>query len=201
MPSNSAGDRKTELIFRPTPEFLEQVWRLRPMAWRARMASFPDIVEWRDDFDDCSDHWAIVEDGRVIAAARLTIRDSVEQLPHPELYRDLKIATSGPVASINRLVVDAAYGGQGLSRRLDLARLAYADAAGVTIILASTFAGQRRVSSLEALGFVERGFAPHYANGPLAEVNNAQNGGGEGRRCSRAARASPANYRDGSDPA
>jgi GNAT superfamily N-acetyltransferase len=178
MSGNSTSKGQFELLFRPPPEILEQFWRLRPLAWRARMPAFPDIAEWRDEFDDCSDHWAIVTEGRVIAAARLTIRDSIEQLPHPELYRDLKITMLGPVASINRLIVDAAYGGQGLSHQLDVARLAYADAAGVTIILATTFAGQRRVNALEALGFVEQGFAPHYANGPLAEVNNAQNGGG-----------------------
>lgn len=60
---------------------------------------------------------------------------------------------------------------------------------GVTIILAITFAGQRRVNS-EALGFVERGFAPHYANGSLAEVNALKTGGQS--CCSRATYASPA---------
>jgi GNAT superfamily N-acetyltransferase len=191
MSGNSASKGQFELLFRPPAEILKQVWLQRSMAWRARMPAFPDIAEWRDEYDDCSVHWVIVEEGRVIASALLAIRDRVEQLPQPELYRDMKITPSGPVASINRLVVDAACGEQGLSPRLHVARLAYADAAGVTIILAITFAGQRRVNSLEALGFVERGFAPHYANGSLAEVNALKTGGQS--RCSRATYASPAN--------
>lgn len=161
------------LLSQPSTEMLEEAYHLRPRAWRARSRDFPDIDVWRDAFDDCSDHWVVVHRDRVVAAGRLTIRDRIDDLPHPELYAGFDLPDAGPVGSINRLVVDVGYAGKDLSRMIDEARIAHADAQGVRVLLATTFAGQRRVTALDRLGFRELGDARAYDDGPLTFLNRA----------------------------
>lgn len=172
------------LLSQPSTEMLEEACRLRPKAWRARSCDFPDIDIWRDAFDDCSDHWVVVHFARVVAAGRLTIRDRIEDLPNPELYAGFDLPDAGRVASINRLVVDADYAGLGLSRMIDEARIAHADAQGVRVLLATTFAGRRRVTALERLGFRGLGDAKAYDDGPLTYLNRGASSGG-GRAVAR----------------
>ncbi|WP_133064248.1 GNAT family N-acetyltransferase [Sandarakinorhabdus cyanobacteriorum] len=177
---------------------LDGVYRLRPKAWRSRARDFPDIDVWRDAFDGCSDHRVVVQRSRVVAAGRLTIRDRIAELPHPELYAGFDLPDTGPVGSINRLVVDADYAGIGLSRMIDEARIAHADAQGVRVLLATTFAGQRRVTALERLGFRELGDARAYNDGPLTCLNRvASSGGGGGERLLARFSAAAPQHRDG----
>lgn len=186
-----------ELIFRPPEALLDDVYRLRPKEWRARSSYFPDIESWRDAFDDFSDHWVVMHRSRVVAAGRLTIRDRIDDLPHPELYAGFDLPDGGPVASINRLVVDADYAGLSLSRMIDEARIAYADAHGVRVLLATTFAGQRRVTALEGLGFRELGDAKAYDDGPLTYLNRGASSGGARERLLARFSAAAAHHRDG----
>jgi predicted GNAT family N-acyltransferase len=165
------GEDNFVVIFQPDTSLMKQIYALRPLAWRARVPGFPDIEEWKDKFDECSDHWCILDKGKVVASARLTIRDKLQELPHPELFRNVTIPDVEPIASINRLVVAPEYGGKGLSQTLDRVRLDHADRAKVKLTVATTFAGQRRTSALEALGFVQQGFAGGYEDGPLSAFN------------------------------
>lgn len=80
-------------------------------------------------------------------------------------------------SSINRLVVDPDFAGNGLSRLIDEARVTFADEMGVSVILATTFTGPSRLAALEKLGFRHQGYAGLYISGPLSALENLEEGG------------------------
>lgn len=164
------------LITEPDAAQMEQIFHLRSHAWRSRMPWFDCPTRWEDPEDGSSQHWAIQHGTTIVAAARLTVADRVEQLPSAEVYRGILPPLSGKLASINRLVVDPLHGGQGLSGWLDRARLAHADRSGAQHVVAQTFAGISRIEQLVALGFRPMGEARPYASGPLALLNPAAAG-------------------------
>jgi len=153
---------------------LEQVYRLRVQAWRARRPDFPDIERWSDEFDAAALHWAIIDNGAPVAAARLTLHDRLDGVPHAEIYADVLPADlPAPIAVLSRLFVMPKYASMGLSRTLDVVRLAYADAHGCRTVIGETFAGTSRLNAVQELGFVVAGQARPYRHGPLAAVKNS----------------------------
>lgn len=143
----------TEVID-PPPELLEQVFRLRVEAWKARVSAFPDIEQWRDAFDDAARHFVAMCEGAPIAAARLTIHDKLEDTPDAGAWRDLAGAVfPAPVGVITRLTVHPTGAGLNLSRLLDEVRIAAATDAGCRCIVATTTAGPYRIAQLENAGF------------------------------------------------
>lgn len=170
------------LIFQPAPEIMAQVYALRVQAWRARTQAFPEMDEWRDEHDDHGLHWVVIARNRdaqqvAIAAARMTIHARLAEVPSAEIYDGLLPADlPGPIASINRLVVSKDYAGQGLSRVLDQARIAFARLKGCNCVIGGTSAGIRRHDDLLAQGFVALGKAQPYRDGPLATVKQSRGG-------------------------
>lgn len=156
---------------------LEKIYRLRVSAWQARVPHFPDIAAWTDEFDSVGLHWAIWSGDQPIAAARLTIHDRLQQVPHPEVFAPvLPPDLPGPIAVLTRLVVGPDHGGKGLSRLLDEVRIAHATQMGCQHVIGSTYAGQKRLAAMQAMGFEILGEAGLYASGPLRAVG--ANGGG-----------------------
>lgn len=167
------------LLYDPPASVLNQIYRLRVRAWQARTNAFPDMTEWRDADDADALHWAIMFGDAPVAAARMTVHARVTDLPNAEIYAGLvPEALPGPIASINRLVVDAAWAGRGLPRVLDQVRIEEAVRRGCRHILGETYAGTRRIAGMEALGFAIIGETKPYRSGPLAMVK-ANRGGGE----------------------
>ena len=155
------------------PGILAQVFRLRVAAWRARMPAFPDLERWVDDFDAVGRHWVVVEDGAVIAAARLTIHGRLAEVPNAEIYRGvLPDDMPGPLGVFNRLVVAPDHAGRRLSQALDRVRVEAARRAGCRVLIGETFAGLSRINQLEAAGFEVVGDAGPYRSGPLQAVKN-----------------------------
>jgi GNAT superfamily N-acetyltransferase len=171
-----------KLYFQPAPEFMTQVYTLRVQAWRARTQAFPDMDEWRDDYDDVALHWAIVTQTTAgvplaVAAARMTIHAQLSEVPSAEIYDGLlPVDLPGPIASINRLVVAKHFAGQGLSQILDAARIAYARSQECHCVVVETFAGMRRHDELLRQGFVALGQARPHRDGPLAVVKDCRGG-------------------------
>lgn len=149
---------------------MEETFRLRGLAWKARVRDFAAPERWEDPEDADSLHWAILHAGKVVAAARLSLVQSLAETPNAEVYTGVLPDLEGPIGSINRLVVDPAHAGQGLSQCLDRVRLAHADAAGAMHVVAQTFAGIPRIKSLCGLGFRVAGQARAYASGPLQKM-------------------------------
>jgi GNAT superfamily N-acetyltransferase len=150
------------LIEQPGPAQMEQIFHLRGYAWQSRLPDFPDNYCF---------HWAILHESSVVAAARLSLVGSLEQVPNAEVYSQVLPQLIGIIGSINRLVVHPAHAQRGLSQWLDQARLARADAAGAAHVVAQTFAGIGRVATLLNLGFCVAGEAGAYGSGPLVQMN------------------------------
>jgi len=147
---------------------LSEIGRLRVRAWSTEIAAAERMESWLDDFDRPAIHWAIFDDGQLVAAARLTIHRELAGVPDAESYEGVfREPPVGPIASLNRLVVDPAARGLGLSKRLDLARLKAAEARGCRSAILSTASGPRRVKQLIGLGFQSMGFGTRFLHPPL----------------------------------
>ena len=159
------------LIEQPGPAQMEQIFHLRGYAWQSRLPDFPAPARWEDPEDNDCLHWAILHEGSVVAAARLSLVGSLEQVPNAEVYSHVLPQLTGTIGSINRLVVHPAHARRGLSQWLDQARLVWADAAGAAHVVAQTSAGITRVATLLNLGFCVAGEAGAYGSGPLVQMN------------------------------
>lgn len=94
---------------------LAQVYALRVLAWRTQVALPPDMLHWQDSVDEGARHWAFTHQGQVIAAVRLSLHDSIADLPHPEVYAGLfPRPVHGPLAYYSRAVVHPAFRKLGL---------------------------------------------------------------------------------------
>lgn len=87
------------------PAFLEQVYALRVLAWRAQVALPPEMLRWKDAVDDSARHWAFLHATQVIAAVRLSLHGSIEEMPHPEVFSApsrsrVQSPTTAPLPSI-----------------------------------------------------------------------------------------------------
>jgi len=164
------------------PDVLEQVYRLRVAAWRARNPDFPDIEAWTDAFDAVGRHWVVMDGDVPVAAARLTVHSQMAEVPSAEIYRGL-IADDlpGPIGVLTRLVVAPSHAGWGLSWLLDLSRIEAARASGCRHLIGATLVGLRRIKQMTDLGFDVLGEAGPYLQGPLTGLPDPRlaSGGGE----------------------
>jgi GNAT superfamily N-acetyltransferase len=158
------------LIDHLEPAQLEETFRLRGLAWQARVRDFAAPERWEDPEDADSLHWAILHAGKVVAAARLSLVQTLAETPNAEVYTGVLPDLEGPIGSINRLVVDPDHAGRGLSQCLDRVRLARADTAGAMHVVGRTSAGISRLNALYALGFRTAGAARAYKSGPLRQM-------------------------------
>jgi len=160
------------------PADLEEIYALRVAAWRARVESFPDIGRWTDAEDARAAHWAIRDGGRIIAAARLSIHDSLAEVPHAEIFDGVfSESLHGPIGSLNRLVVAASHRRSGLAQKLDIVRIIHARDADCRHIIGEAHADTPRIAELTALGFSVVGPSEPHIAGPLARVREGRGGG------------------------
>ncbi|NQT16886.1 MAG: GNAT family N-acetyltransferase [Planctomycetes bacterium] len=115
-------------------ETIDEICRLRARVWeatgQAAATAFPD-GGWRDPYDSDCPHWIIRDHrGRLVAAARVTVHDRLEEVPEAEEYLRYGLRLPGPIAAPARVVVLAEAQGGGLARRLLDAQDAFARRAG-----------------------------------------------------------------------
>jgi hypothetical protein len=166
------------------PAILDQVYRLRVVAWQARNPDFPQMDAWTDAFDATGRHWVILDGDAPVAAARLTVHDVLAEAPSAEIYRDLLPADlPGPIGVLTRLVVAPRHAGLGLSQVLDVARIEAARQADCRHLIGATLAGLPRIRQMLDLGFEICGEAKPYGAGPLHQlpdprITSSSRGGG-----------------------
>jgi GNAT superfamily N-acetyltransferase len=157
---------------------LEAIYRLRVAAWRARVPEFPAVERWTDAFDAEALHWAVVENGAPIAAARLTVHDTLPEVADAECFqRVLPSDLPGPIAVMSRLVVASSHAGWGFSAELDAVRVDFARRLGCACVLAEAHPRTRRPIRLQALGFEIVGPSYRGTSGPLSLASAARGGG------------------------
>lgn len=146
---------------------MEKIYRLRVAAWRSRNKAFPKMERWSDEFDPIGRHWAILDNGEPVAAARLTVHDRLDQVPSGDIYVDLlPDGLPGPIGNMGRLVVAFRFGGRGLAHRLDAIRVAAGRAMGCRRLIGHTTSGPKRIKSATRLGFKVIGEARLHTSGP-----------------------------------
>ena len=147
---------------------IQRIGELRVRAWQTEVPQAVRMVTWLDEFEWVARHWAFLRDGQPVAAARLSVHPSINDVPDSENYTGLfSEPPPAPVASFNRLVVDPSVRGMGLSEQLDLLRLDVAEAMGCCSAVGATPSGERRVSHMVKLGFVVVGPGNPYSHPPL----------------------------------
>lgn len=144
---------------------MQQIGRLRVKAWKADgelplIAKDDDI--WLDEHDDHAMNWAIVQNGRPIAAARACMHARFGELPDLLCLTGYEHCFQEPVTSFNRMVVDPDFRRMGLSKILDEARVKWAQSNGSSSIVVSSHL-DHRVHTLERTGFTNLGLAKESA--------------------------------------
>ena len=167
MSSDSDND-DLELVEVSSPAALELIGRLRVHAWRTEIQIPVHTTVWLESADFGARHWAFMRHGTPVAAARLTIHDSLADVPDAEVYSGVfQCPPPPPIASLNRLVVAPEFRGRHLAAPLDRVRLDAAILAGCHSAIGATSASERRISPLESLGFSVIGLGQPYAAGFL----------------------------------
>jgi GNAT superfamily N-acetyltransferase len=145
------------------PALLQQVGRLRILAWEAdgELPSFAPRAEvWIDEHDSHAVNWAVFCEGLPVAAARLCIHKQICDLPDLASLVGYEDSLVTPIAVFTRLVVSPAFRGRGLSKELDEIRLTAATNAGCRSALGVTHI-PARIRQLNALGFRNLGESQH----------------------------------------
>ncbi|WP_337174204.1 GNAT family N-acetyltransferase [Paludisphaera sp.] len=139
---------------RPADEtMMNKIGMLRIRAWESFYPEIARLRIWLEDLDRSAMHWAILRDGEPVAAARMSIHETLDSVPDSESYRGaFREPLPSPIASFNRLVVEPSSRKQGLSRRLDLARMDAARRHGCRIAIGYSSVDSR-ISRLEELGW------------------------------------------------
>lgn len=138
----------------PLAPEMDEVYGLRPIAWRTEANVHAEMENWRDEIDSVAHHWVVVVDGRVVAAARLSVHEILNSsVPDASVYLDgFEEFISKPFASMNRLVVHPDFRRQGFGTLLTNVRIEYATEVGCKSILASS-SNPKRIATLERHGF------------------------------------------------
>ncbi len=114
-----------------SPDLMQEIGKLRVIAWEAdgeRPGASADCGDvWLDEHDSHATHWVVMNNGTVVAAARMCIHQPGNELPDE---KSLDGYTAGkfeyPAAFFNRMVVHPAARGKRLSGYLDRIRLDFA---------------------------------------------------------------------------
>ncbi|MBA3314624.1 MAG: GNAT family N-acetyltransferase [Planctomycetota bacterium] len=148
-------------------ESLDRIGRLRSRAWRTETAFTGNADVWLDEHDSVAAHFAFVVEDDPVAAARLTVHQSVHDVPHAAIQdHAFRVEPPLPVGYLSRLAVDPEYRRQGLGTRLDEVRIERSIELGCGSLVARPV-DDRRVRQLEALGFVIVGRCKAIETGPV----------------------------------
>ena len=162
-------DLKRSLVLSEVSDrhILDSVFALRVTAWRAKVEVPPEIIQWSDDFDATARHWAVLLEGKVVAAARLSVHAEITDVPDAEGYHGVVDLLPPLIGSLNRCVVHPDFRGLGLSEVLDQARI-NAARKSVCRSLVVCADDDLRAAKLAAEGFEFRGEGPATLSGFLS---------------------------------
>lgn len=135
-------------------DYAEEIGMLRRKSWETvngfDPVAFPEHA-WIDALDSSAIHWAVFENTKIIASARLGIYNSYNDIPYIEMMKPYQSYLNLPVASLNRLVVSPDSRGRHIAQLLDRVRIEEAKKK-----MARTVVGQAvssRIEWLQSLGF------------------------------------------------
>lgn len=138
------------------PTRMNEIGKFRIKGWKNEKGINPAFFSqeaWLEELDERSYHWVVTKGPHIVAAARLSIHTSLDDVPYAHLLKPMhRVQFEGKcVASINRLVVDPDFRRAGLSHCLDLVRIERAKTKNADVVIA--FPQQLRLSPLVKKGF------------------------------------------------
>jgi GNAT superfamily N-acetyltransferase len=141
------------------PVLLKEIAKLRYAAW-AVGGEVPEFIAKQsmdsDEHDVHGMHWAVLHEGRPVAAARMCIHHSIAASPDPEAYSGYEYAFVPPIASITRLVVHPDFRRCGLGKSLRAVRVEEAIRLGCGSVAVCAEEGYI-IRHLEELDFIRLG--------------------------------------------
>jgi len=105
-----------------------------------------------DSLDETAFHWGAYSNGRLVASARLSIHEVLENAPDGHLFEKLSVPC--PVADINRMVVRPEYRRIGIARAIDGLRIQKARESGCRTIIAGPVKEIATIARLRSYGFI-----------------------------------------------
>lgn len=151
----SADYQLTSFFGRENSALFENIAALRVKVWRATgLEMSPDFPKDRlvEDLDDRSVQFAVVDGkARLIAATRLTICPTENELPYAEWFNGLTERPPFPLGYISRLVVDPEHQSNGLGYYLDTVCIEHSKSHGAASVLCDI--PDYRLAGLERRGF------------------------------------------------
>ena len=149
-----------------------EIARLRYRVWLEEGSLDPEAFvgkneAWLDDEDSHGRHWAVRnDDGRIVAAARLTMHDSfVEGTRDTVLWKDRGLPL--PVVDLSRLVVDQSTRGKGVGQKLNVVRIDASRQMGAASIIATASEANARL--LCRLGFQRTPILVSFSDRPTVQ--------------------------------
>jgi GNAT superfamily N-acetyltransferase len=128
---------------------LEAVFRLRAQVWRETGAVSPAAFaegRWSDEHDAGAMHWVVRDDaGELVAAARLSVHERLDDVPEAEAYAAAGLDLAGPIGAPAHLVIAAAARGRGIFLQLAETQNAAARAAGCPHLVCQAAPTMRRL--------------------------------------------------------
>ena len=148
------------------PNVLEEIYALRSAVWREAGAELPPEIRhaWRDEHDQTAEHYAVMCEGRVLAAARLTFHSCLSEAPDAGGFEGLGLPP-GSVVSFNRLVVHPSVRGRGIGTRLIRVRVERAREAAAAYAIVYVI---ERSESDQVARLMRHGFQPLTAGFDIA---------------------------------
>lgn len=140
---------------------LQEIYDLRVTAYENSANSnivnrriFPN--GWFDNFDLSSFHWIIEKNSKIVASARLTYFNNINDLRLIGIdISGFEIEIKYPFGLISRLVIEKSLRGQGLAKQFDTCRINQMKKDQVSLCFAE--AREERIKQLNGSGFINIG--------------------------------------------
>ena len=141
-------------------------WEQSPGAQYVNSSFFPQ--GWADALDShtTAQHWIVEDGGRIVAAARVVLLDTLEESGQD--FSRFTLPIERPYCYYSRLVMLPAYRKSGLALSFDKIRLHYLQTVGVAFAIATTH--YKHLDSLLALGWTHIGDMPFVAVGNAPQL-------------------------------
>ncbi len=143
-------------MVRPDPESMSRIVDLRERVicdeeglGRTAARKVGLIVE--DALDASAFHFVVRHEEAIVAAARLTLHENMNEVPATRVYDDFALESPAPIGAFGRAVVTKVFRSYGLGALLDLARYRKAQQTGCNTLV--TYAHPWRAGMLSELGF------------------------------------------------
>ena len=140
---------------------LQEIYDLRIAAWEnsdrvgsINRKTFPN--GWAEEIDKDAYHFVIIDDNnKIVASARISLHDNLDELPYPNSFKHFQLPTERPFAFYSRLVVSPHNRSSLFLKKLDQSRIAFLKENKIPFAIATC--KDKRLKSMLDIGFLVLG--------------------------------------------